>query len=167
VATETRPTAHALRDYAILLALCALAVTSYLLLSGRSESTANTGGDNQTGQATVAGLVAMGNGLMDRGMYDHAVTQYRRALGIDSLQPDVMVDLGACYHALGEYEEADAALRGALQQQPGHRVALFNLGVVRLSMADTAGTRRWWGEFLEVSGEGPQAEAVRKRLEEL
>jgi tetratricopeptide (TPR) repeat protein len=111
--------------------------------------------------------VNLGNNFMDRGMYDHAIPQYERALGLDSLQPDIMVDLGACYHALGENEEAILQFNRALAQDSLHAVALFNMGVAQLSSADTTAARMYWNRFLKVAGDMPQADMVRRQLQEL
>lgn len=110
--------------------------------------------------------VNLGHTFMDRGMYDHAIAQYQRALELDSLQPDIMVDLGACFHAVGELDEAVFQFKRSLAQQPNHAVAMFNMGVAQLSRADTAAARTWWEKFLEVAPDAPQAESVRKTLEE-
>jgi len=111
--------------------------------------------------------VNLGNNFMDRGMYDHAIPQYERALDLDSLQPDIMVDLGACYHALGENEEAIFQFNRALAQDSLHVVALFNLGVAELSVADTSAAKTYWNRFLRVAGDMPQADMVRRQLQEL
>jgi tetratricopeptide (TPR) repeat protein len=111
--------------------------------------------------------VNLGNNFMDRGMYDHAIPQYERALDFDSLQPDIMVDLGACYHALGENEEAIFQFDRALAQDSLHAVALFNMGVAQLSNADTTAAKMYWNRFLKVAGEMPQADMVRRQLQEL
>ncbi len=100
-------------------------------------------------------------------MYDHAIPQYERALNLDSLQPDIMVDLGACYHALGENEEAVLQFNRALAQDSLHAVALFNMGVAELGMADTTAAKMWWNKFLKVAGDMPQADMVRRQLQEL
>ncbi len=101
---------------------------------------------------------------MDREMYDKAIPQYEQALTMDSLQPDVMVDLGACYHALGENDKADFQFHRALAINPNHPVALFNMGVVSLSVGDTASARNWWTKYLDVATDQQQMQAVREQL---
>jgi len=108
--------------------------------------------------------IQTGNGFMDQGMFDKAIPQYEQALAIDSLQPDILVDLGACYHALGENDKADVQFRRALAINPRHPVALFNMGVVSLTVGDTASARNWWTKYLDVGTDQQQMQAVRDQL---
>ncbi len=112
-------------------------------------------------------IVKSGHGFMDNGQYPAAISQYERALAIDSLQPDIMVDLGACYHAVGDNEEAKFQFRRALAIEPHHAIALFNMGVVALGLADTTSAKAWWGKFLEAAPDNPQAETIRKQLQSM
>ncbi len=104
---------------------------------------------------------------MDNGQYPMAIQQYERALAIDSLHPDIMVDLGACYHGIGEDEEAVFHFKRALALEPNHLIATFNMGVVALGVADTVGAKMWWSKYLELAPNGPQAEMLRKQLQSL
>ncbi len=110
-------------------------------------------------------VVKSGHSFMDNGQYPMAIQQYERALAIDSLHPDIMVDLGACYHGIGEDEEAVFHFKRALALEPNHLIATFNMGVVALGVADTAGAKLWWGKYLEMAPNSPQAETLRKQLQ--
>lgn len=110
-------------------------------------------------------IVKSGHGFMDNGQFPAAIQQYERALAIDSLQPDIMVDLGACYHAIGDDEEARFQFGRALAIEPHHAIALFNMGVVALGVADTVNAKMWWTRFLETAPDNPQAEMIRKQLQ--
>lgn len=112
-------------------------------------------------------IVQRGHQLMDSRQFGQAIPMYERALTLDSLQPDIMVDLGACYHAVGNNEEATFQFRRALAQQPNHAIAIFNMGVVAITVSDTAAARQWWAKFLEVAPDSPQAPTVRERLKNL
>ncbi len=112
-------------------------------------------------------IVQRGHQLMDSRQFAQAIPMYERALTLDSLQPDIMVDLGACYHAVGDFEEATFQFRRALAQQPNHAIAIFNMGVVAMTVSDTASARQWWTKFLEVAPDSPQAPTVRERLKNL
>ncbi len=109
-------------------------------------------------------VIQAGHGFMDQEMYDKAILQYEQALAMDSLLPDVMVDLGACYHAIGENDKADFQFRRALAINPKHPVALFNMGVVSLTVGDTASARDWWTKYLDVATDQQQMQAVREQL---
>lgn len=112
-------------------------------------------------------IVKSGHGFMDNGAFPMAISQYERALAIDSLHPDIMVDMGACYHSLGENDEAMYQFRRALAIEPHHAIALFNMGVVTLGLADTVEAKKWWTKFIEVAPENPQAEMIRKQLQSM
>jgi tetratricopeptide (TPR) repeat protein len=112
-------------------------------------------------------VIQAGHGFMDQGMFDKAIPQYEQALSMDSLQPDIMVDLGACYHALGENDKADFQFRRALAINPKHPVALFNMGVVSLTVSDTSSTRNWWTKYLDVATDQQQMQAVREQLSKM
>jgi Tfp pilus assembly protein PilF len=112
-------------------------------------------------------IIQAGNGFMDQEMFDKTIPQYEQALTMDSLQPDIMVDLGACYHALGENDKADFQFRRALAINPKHPVALFNMGVVSLTIGDTASARNWWTKYLEVATDQQQMQAVREQLSKM
>lgn len=112
-------------------------------------------------------IVKSGHGFMDNGAYPAAITQYERALQLDSLKPDIMVDLGACYHAVGNNQEAARQFFRALAQNPNHTTAMYNLGVVYMTVADTTNAKKWWGKFVEAAPNTPQAEVVRKTLQSL
>lgn len=150
----------------ILIAAATIAVYNLAASSKPAPKSAQPAMIPETADSFTTAL-NLGNNFMDRGMYDHAIPQYERALDLDSLQPDVMVDLGACYHALGENEEAILQFNRALAQDSLHAVALFNMGVAELGMADTAATKMWWNKFLKVAGDMPQADMVRRQLQEL
>ena len=62
-----------------------------------------------------------------------------------------MVDLGACYHAIGDNDKASFNFRRALALNPKHPVALFNMGVVSLTVGDTSAARTWWTKYLTVA----------------
>jgi Tfp pilus assembly protein PilF len=112
-------------------------------------------------------IVEEGNHFMDAGQFDLAIPKYEQALAMDSLQPDIMVDLGACLHAIGENDKAELQFQRALVMNPKHPVALFNLGVVSLTAADTAAARIWWKKYLEVATDAGQIQMVREQLSKM
>lgn len=112
-------------------------------------------------------VIQAGHDFMDHGEFGKAIAQYEQALMMDTLQPDIMVDLGACYHAVGENVKADFQFRRALAINPKHPAALFNMGVVSLTVADTASARNWWTKYLDVATDQKQIQAVRERLSKM
>ncbi len=121
-----------------------------------------------SGNASFAEIVSAGHSNMDQGMYRQAIAHYERAISIDSLHPDILVDLGACYHAIGEEEEAEFQFKRALQQKPDHDVAHYNMGVVAYTSGRVEEARKWWTKFLEIVGdEDPRAAQVREQLQKM
>ncbi len=108
-------------------------------------------------------LVSMGNALMDQGQYQMAMACYRRALEQDSSSADVWVDLGTCEHAMGHNESAIGDFQKALQINPHHQIARFNLGIVYYTLGNDSTAIQWWQSLLSDSLE-PE---MRQHLEEL
>jgi tetratricopeptide (TPR) repeat protein len=112
-------------------------------------------------------LVNLGNHYMDNGIYALAIECYRRALAIDSTDPNVMVDLGACSHAVGNLAEAIAFFKKALQLDPDHAIAHFNLGIAYTGLGEMNEARKHWKKYVEIAPESPLADTVRKYIENL
>jgi len=112
-------------------------------------------------------LVLMGNKLMDEGSYHLAVEAYKKALAIDSTDPNVITDMGACYHALGSAEKAAQLFEKAVVLNPGHAIAYFNLGIVYRDLNNLEKTRQHWGRLIELYPDEPIADTVKKYLERL
>lgn len=108
-------------------------------------------------------LVSMGNALMDQGHYAMAVECYHRALEQHPDDANVIVDLGACQHALGQNKEAIASFMKGLSIDPGHKIAKYNLGIAYWGQGDTAQARGWWETFVK---ESPPSE-MRSQVESL
>jgi tetratricopeptide (TPR) repeat protein len=108
-------------------------------------------------------LVSMGNALMDQGHYAMAVECYTRALDQHPDDANVIVDLGACQHALGKNQEAVASFMKGLSIDPAHKIAKYNLGIVYWGLGDTAQARGWWEMFVK---ESPPSE-MRSQVESL
>ena len=146
---------------ALVVVVTAVAYNVVAALVGRDRPIAPV---NTTVTPVLKNVIQAGNDFMDHEMFDKAIPQYEQALSMDSLQPDIMVDLGACYHALGENDKADLQFHRALAINPKHPVALFNMGVVSLSVGDTVSARNWWTKYLDVATDQQQMQAVREQL---
>jgi len=112
-------------------------------------------------------LVGTGNGYMDNGFFPLAVICYEKALSLDGDRPNVLVDLGACYHALGRTDTAVVLFNDALRIDTAHAVAHFNLGVVYSSLDSMEKTRIHWQRFVELSPPTPLVDTIRNFLKEL
>jgi tetratricopeptide (TPR) repeat protein len=178
VATEERkvpakpPRGNSRREIIILALVIVVTAVLYNVISSQmsgKDSTASTGKavrDLGAG-AKFEDIVKNANVLMDSNSFDKAIPLYEKALTIDSLHPEIMVDLGACYHAVGDDQEATFQFNRALALDPKQSVALYNMGVVSISNGDTVATKKWWNKYLEVAGNSPQAPSVREQLSKM
>ncbi|PKK84912.1 MAG: hypothetical protein CVT49_01795 [candidate division Zixibacteria bacterium HGW-Zixibacteria-1] len=112
-------------------------------------------------------LVAMGNQLMDEGSYHLAIEAYKRALAIDSTDPNILTDLGACYHALGSADKAVVLFEKAIAINPDHTIALFNLGIAYRDINDKDKVRKYWSRLIELYPNQPLADTVKKYMDRL
>ncbi len=164
-------------EWAILAAVVAVTVIVYNVIRTAQASTEPVKPASQqstsatqvlSGNRSFTQIVADGNKFMDQQMYSQAITQYEKALSIDSLHPDVLVDLGACYHYLGEDKEAELQSLRALQQDPNHDVAHYNMGVIKFTQGDFVAAKKWWIQFLQIVGDDdPRAASVREQLQKM
>jgi tetratricopeptide (TPR) repeat protein len=68
--------------------------------------------------------------LFDTGNWSEAVIHYRSVIRQDSSRVPAIVDLGVCYYNLSKPDDAERLFKLALQRDPHHPFALFNIGIV-------------------------------------
>jgi cytochrome c-type biogenesis protein CcmH/NrfG len=112
-------------------------------------------------------LVNLGNYYYDNTNFAMAEMFYRKALEIEPHDVNVMVDLGTALFYMERREEASQVYENALQIDPQHKNAMFNMGVVRDAMGDREGALAWWRRFIEVAGDDPHVEPIRKMIAEM
>jgi len=117
--------------------------------------------------ASVQQLVATGNSRMDAGAYASAINYYTRALELDTSLVDVWVDRGACRHAMGNEAVARADFRQALDLDPVHIIAHFNMGVAFMTDGAPDSARAWWNRLLLLSPAGLHADRARALIAKL
>ena len=96
-----------------------------------------------------------------------AILYYKKALGIDSTNSDVRVDMAICYYELGDPNTAIKEMEKSLKFQPNHSKALYNLGIVNYSTGNTATAAQWWKKFLLVEPQGDLADKVKEYLNKI
>ncbi|MCP4706082.1 MAG: tetratricopeptide repeat protein, partial [candidate division Zixibacteria bacterium] len=111
------------------------------------------------------GLIKFGNNYMDQGMYTLAIECYQRGCAIDSTNPDVLIDLGACYHAVGGGEKAIEYFEKALTLNPNHIIGHFNSGIVYRTLGNKEMAVRHWQKVVELDQETPMADSARSYIE--
>lgn len=77
-------------------------------------------------------MLNLANVLSDNRFYDKAITYYKMYLDEKPTDANARVDLGICYKETGAYDNAVGAMKKALEYDPKHLFATFNLGIVTL-----------------------------------
>lgn len=114
-----------------------------------------------------AGLVAMGNSMMDAGGFPMATECYRRALMLDPNAFDVRVDFAICLHSVGMTGRAIEELRQVCIQHPEHSLAFFNAGIVFLEAHQPDSAKTYLNAYLQKFPNGSHVDDVRKVLQTL
>lgn len=115
--------------------------------------------------ADLSEWIIAGNIHMDENRFHDAIRLYTHVVERDTLAVNVLVDRGACRHALGDTEGALEDFRKALAIAPLHEIAHFNIGITYYSdgMPDSAAI--WWRKLLLFSSNSPTADRARHLLE--
>ena len=113
-------------------------------------------------------LVQIGNDYFDLGEAQKSVDAYGKALAIKDGDPNVLTDQGIMYRQLKEFQKAAAVFRKAAAASPTHPQSRKNLGVVLMhDLNDPKGAIAAWEDYLRVAPNDPDAESIRRSLEEL
>ncbi len=112
-------------------------------------------------------LVKMGNNYMDQGMYTLAIECYQRSLDIDSTDPNVLIDLGACLHAAGSAEKAIGFFEKALIINPSHLIGHFNSGIVYNQLGNFEMAKKHWEKVIELEPGTNMADTARALIGQL
>ena len=113
-------------------------------------------------------LVQIGNDYFDLGEAQKSVDAYGKALAIKDGDPNVLTDMGVMYRQLQEFPKALAAFRKAAAASPTHPQSRKNIGVVLMhDLNDPKGAIAAWEDYLRVAPNDPDAENIRRSIEEL
>jgi tetratricopeptide (TPR) repeat protein len=112
-------------------------------------------------------LIGLGNNYMDQGIYALAIECYQRALAIDSTDPNVLIDLGACFHAVGGGEKAIGLFEKALVINPNHVIGHFNSGIVYRELGNYEMAKRHWEKVIELTPGTPMADSSQSYITHL
>ena len=112
--------------------------------------------------------VQIGNDYFDLGEAQKSVDAYGKALAIKDGDPNVLTDQGIMYRQLKEFPKALAAFRKAAAARPTHPQSRMNIGVVLMhDLNDPKGAIAAWEDYLRVAPNDPNAENIRRSVEEL
>jgi len=113
-------------------------------------------------------LVQIGNDYFDIGEAQKSVDAYGKALAIKGDDPNVLTDQGIMYRQLKEFPKALAVFRKAASLSPTHPQSRKNIGVVLMhDLNDPKGAIAAWEDYLRVAPNDPDAESIRRSIEEL
>jgi tetratricopeptide (TPR) repeat protein len=98
----------------------------------------------------------------DAGLYEQAITNYKKYLTTNSSDADARVDMGVCYFNLKNYDEAIAVMKDALGYKPDHQIAQMNLGVVYMAKGKMDEAKKWFQKAVDL---GPENEIGKKAKE--
>ena len=113
-------------------------------------------------------LVQIGNDYFDLGEAQKSVDAYSKALAIKDGDPNVLTDMGVMYRQLKDFPKALAAFRKAAAASPTHPQSRMNIGVVLMhDLNDPKGAIAAWEDYLRVAPNDPNAENIRRSIEEL
>jgi len=111
--------------------------------------------------------IGLGNLLFDSSQWEKAVDHYGRALAKVPRNADVRVDRAIALHNLNRNDEAKTELERVTKEQPTHRNAWLNLGVIDATIGDRAGAIAAWEQYLKLEPNGDHADAIRAQIQEL
>lgn len=92
---------------------------------------------------------------------------YKRALAIDSSDPNVRVDYGAVLHGMGLPQRSVEEFGKVLKTSPRHGIANFNMGIVHHDIGNSDSAKFYFKRYLEYEPNGPAAQSAQAFLKEL
>jgi Tfp pilus assembly protein PilF len=116
-----------------------------------------------TNPADKNSIIQLANLLQDSGLYEKAITYYKKYLVMEPKDANAMVDMGICFYNLNDFQTAITEMEAALKSQPDHQLAHLNLGIVNLSAGNVQVSKEWFSKALELD---PNS-AAGKRAKEL
>lgn len=99
----------------------------------------------------------------DSGLYEKAITNYKKYLAKFPDNADARVDMAICFYNSGDNATAITEMETALKYNPKHQIAHLNLGIVNLAARNLAASKEWFQKAVELD---PNSEAG-KRAQEL
>ena len=101
--------------------------------------------------------------LQDSGLFEKAITNYKKYLEKNPENADARVDMAICYYNMNDYNTAITEMETSLKYQPKHQIAHLNLGIVNLAARNIEASKKWFQKTVEID---PNSEAG-KRAQEL
>jgi tetratricopeptide (TPR) repeat protein len=103
----------------------------------------------------------------DAGKFDRALPYYKRALALDSANPELRTDYASALHGANQDPEALAQLEIVLNAKPDFAPALLNEGIVASAIGRRSEAVEAYQKFLRVAPNDPHADDARDALKHL
>lgn len=100
--------------------------------------------------------------LQDSGLFERAITNYKKYLTKNPDNADARVDMAICYYNLGDNTTAISEMETALKYSPKHQIAHLNLGIVNLAARNIDASKEWFRKTAELD---PNSEAGKRATE--
>ncbi len=113
-------------------------------------------------------MLQLANRLYDVQFFDRAAVVYEKYLKLEPGNLDARVDLGTSYFQMSFTDTArheslqrlaETTFLEAVEVNPRHQLANFNLGIVHLHKGDMAGAREWFERCVSID---PGSEAAKR-----
>jgi tetratricopeptide (TPR) repeat protein len=120
-------------------------------------------------------LLQLANALHDNGDWVRAIETYRKYLAMDKDNVNARVDMGICYfemaktdtvHGTALFDTAIREMESALERNPDHQPAAFNLGVINLTMGNVPESNRWFRRAVELGAGSELGKRAQSILEQ-
>ncbi len=96
-----------------------------------------------------------------------AVPYYRKAIAMDSADPQPYYDLATIYASVGDWDQAADLLRRRIGMDAGDAVALYDLGAVRANQRRTKEARALFEQARSATSSGPLIQRISRALARL
>ncbi len=96
-------------------------------------------------------LLHLAHLLNDNGFFDRAIEKYEKYLQTYKNESDIIIDLGVCYFELKKYDKSIEIIKSAIEIEPKHQIAHFNLGIVNLAKGNAAEAQDWWRKARDIN----------------
>ncbi len=114
----------------------------------------------------LASTLRLANLLHDVNIFDQAVDYYRRYLAKNESDPDARVDMAICLFELGKADEAIVEMEKALTYSPNHQLALYNLGIIHLTLGNLEKAREYFNRCIDVNPSAEISQKAKRILEQ-
>ena len=99
----------------------------------------------------LSALLNLANLQQDAGLFEKAITNYKKYLELNPSNPDARIDMGVCYFNLTDFDNAIKEMEKALEYNPVHQIGHLNLGVVNLNAGNLDVSKEWLRKAVEIN----------------